>query len=179
MKRTLLPLCLTMVATGAQAATIDAAHSRITAQFTQMSVPVEDPFTRFSGTVDFDPARPEQARAHLEIDLASFDLGDPDYDAEICKPEWFDCARYPRASFEAAGAKPLGEARYELSGRLSLKGKTQDLRVPLTVTRADGGLAFDGSVTISRSRFDIGSAQWKDTVADAVKVSFHLVVPAP
>lgn len=178
MKRILLPVCAALATANAAAAAIDAAQSRITAQFTQMSVPVEDPFTRFSGTVDFDPAQPGQARAHLDIDTASFDLGDPDYNAEICQPEWFDCAHYPRASFEASALKPLGGAHYMLSGKLSLKGKTQDLQIPVTVTGADGANAFDGTVTISRSRFDIGGPDWKDTVADAVKVKFHIVVPS-
>ncbi|MBX6421049.1 MAG: YceI family protein [Nevskia sp.] len=160
-----------------QAGPIDAAKSRITAQFTQMNVPVEDPFTRFSGTVDFDPAHPERARAHLDIDLSSFDLGDPDYSAEICKPEWFDCAHHPRASFEASALEPLGGGRYALSGTLSLKGKTQDLRIPVTLVNLSGANAFDGAVTISRSHFEIGGPDWKDVVADAVKVSFHIVIP--
>jgi hypothetical protein len=43
---------------------------------------------------------------------------------------------------------------------------------------ADGVDSFDGSVPISRSKFDIGDPKWADTVADEVLVKFHIVAPA-
>lgn len=172
----LTPLLLALSA--AADVPLNAAKSSITAGFAQMSVPVEAPFKRFSGSVAFDPANPAQAKAHLEIETASFDLGDEDYNSEVRKPDWFDSAKYPKASFDASGLKSLGGNKYEASGTLTLKGKTQTLTVPVTLASAGGANAFDGTVTISRSYFNIGDAQWKDTVADPVSIKFHIVVPA-
>lgn len=176
----LLPLPLLLLALGAAAADtpVDTAKSTVTASFTQMKVTVEAPFKRFGGSIDFDPARPAAAKAHLEIDTASFDLGDEDYNSEVRKPAWFDSARYPKASFDASGLKALGPGKYEASGTLTLKGKTQSLTVPLSRKSEAGAEIFDGAVTISRAAFDIGDAEWKDTVADPVSVKFHIVVPA-
>lgn len=173
----LAPLLLALDAAAADTP-LNAAKSSITAGFAQMNVPVEAPFKRFSGSVSFDPANPAQAKAHLEIDTASFDLGDEDYNSEVRKPDWFDCAKYPKASFDASGLKALGGNKYQASGTLSLKGKTQTLTVPVTLSSAGGANAFDGSLTISRSNFNIGDPQWKDTVADPVSIKFHIVVPA-
>jgi len=177
--RRLLPLSAALLALAAAAADapLDARRSTVSATFTQMKVAVDAPFKRFSGSVDFDPTRPAQAKAHIEIDTASFDLGDEDYNSEVRKPAWFDSAKYPKAVFDASGLKPLGGGRFEAGGTLSLKGKTQALTVPLTVGNEGGAGVFDGSVTISRAYFNIGDEEWKDTVADPVSVKFHIVVP--
>lgn len=178
-------ICSAMVlvlATGAgvspaSAASVDSAKSRIDAEFTQMSVPVDAPFRRFSGDIVFDPANPAQARARLVIETGSFDIGERDYDEEIRKPEWFDSARYPTASFTAHGLKPLGGDRYQVTGTLTLKGKTQRLTVPVTIHDGAGATIFDGQVPISRDYFDIGGPDWKGVVDDRVLVKFHIVVP--
>jgi len=62
-------VCLTLPAA---AASIDVSRSSLTATFRQMNVPVEGSFKRISGDVVFDVARPQDARAALDIDLASF-----------------------------------------------------------------------------------------------------------
>lgn len=174
----ILPLPLMLLALGAAAADspFNAAKSTVSVTFTQMKVAVDAPFKRFSGTVDFDAVKPAQARAHIEIDTASFDLGDEDYNGEVRKPAWFDSAKFPKATFDASGLKPLGGQKYEASGTLSLKGKTQALTVPVGVKSEGGATSFDGTVTISRAYFNIGDAEWKDTVADPVSVKFHLVM---
>lgn len=157
---------------------VDMAASSISARFTQIGVPVDAPFRKFSASVDHDPAKPAEARARIEIDTASFDIGDDDYNAEVRKPEWFDSARHPKANFVAAGLKPNGAGSFEASGKLSLKGRTIDLRLPVSL-KSEGGLnIYSGSVSISRKAFGIGGSGWDDTVEDAVKISFRLVVPA-
>jgi len=171
----LAALLLTLGAAAADTP-VNAAKSSVSATFTQMKVAVDAPFKQFRGSVDFDPAKPAQAKAHIEIDTASFDLGDEDYNSEVRKPAWFDTAHFPKASFDATGVKPLGGARYEASGTLSLKGKTQTLTVPVTFKTDGDGSSFDGAVTISRAYFNIGDDEWKDTVADPVTVKFHIVV---
>ena len=176
----LLPLSLLLLALGAAAADtpLNAAKSTVSATFTQMKVPVEDPFKRFSGSIDFDPAKPAAAKAHLEIETASFDLGDEDYNSEVRKPAWFDSTKYPKATFDASNLKVLGPGKFEASGTLTLKGKTQALTVPVSQKSEGGADVFDGTVTISRAAFNIGDDEWKDTVADPVSIKFHIVVPS-
>lgn len=157
---------------------IDPAKSTITAVFTQIAVPVEAPFRRFSGRIDHDPAKPAEARATLVIDTASLDIGDDDYNAEVRKPEWFDSARFPQATFTAAGLKPVAGGAFEASGSLSLKGRTTALKVPMTVKTSAGASVYSGTVTISRKAYGIGDPTWDDTVEDPVKIKFTITVPA-
>lgn len=159
----------------ALAAPVDAGHSRLVAQYTQMNVPVEAPFRSFSGNVQFDPAQTAQASTHIEIDTGSLDLGEEDYNSEVRKPEWFDSARYPKATFDAKGLKPVGPGRYETDGTLQLKGKSQQLHLSLAVSQQNGATVFDGTVPVSRAYFSIGGPEWSDSVADQVLVKFHIV----
>lgn len=158
-------------------APLDSGKSKLSAEFSQMNVPVEAPFTKFSGSVSYDAAAPANSKAHIDIDMNSLDIGADDYNAEVRKKEWFDSAQFPKASFDASSLKPLGAGKFEAAGKLSLKGKIQELKLPVTLKSEGAGLVFDGSVPISRSAFNIGDPEWKDTVADQVLVKFHLVVP--
>lgn len=157
---------------------IDPSRSTLSAVFTQMGVPVEAPFKRFSGRVDHDPAKPADAKATLDIDTASFDIGDDDYNAEVRKPEWFDSARFPKATFTAIGLKPAADGSFEAIGTLVLKGRKADLKAPVTVKTEAGGSRYSGVVTMSRKAFGIGDPAWDGTVEDPVKIKFQLFVPA-
>ncbi len=156
---------------------IDAGKSRVAATFRQMNVPVEGVFTRASGSIQFDPAKPELATASLLIDTAGFDLGMEDYNAEVRKKEWFDSKTYAQASFVSTGFKALGADHYQASGKLSIKGRSVEVSVPVTVRREAAATLFTGSLPVSRKRFDIGDAGWNEVVDDIVTVSFRIVQP--
>jgi len=168
------------VAGAARATPVDAAKSTVSATFKQMGVPVEGAFRKFSGDVAYDPAKPTDARARIDIDLAGFDLGDPEYNKEVLKKEWFNAGQYPKASFVTTAVKPAGAGKFDATGTLSLKGKTQTLTVPVTIAPGAGGNVFSGALPIKRLAFDIGEGDWKDTgmVADEVLIKFKLAVPA-
>jgi polyisoprenoid-binding protein YceI len=64
-----------------------------------------------------------------------------------------------------------------VTGKLTIKGKSQTVVVPVTVTQQGATQAFDGALPIKRTQFDIGTGEWKDTsvVADEVVIKFHIV----
>ena len=57
---------------------IDTAKSTVSAVFKQIGVAVESRFMKFGAQIDFDAASPDASKASVDIDIASFDLGDPD-----------------------------------------------------------------------------------------------------
>ncbi len=73
-----LSLALPVVA--ASLLKIDPAKSSIGAVFKQMNVPVEAKFKKFNAQISYDNVKPENSKANIEIDIASFDLGDPEPD---------------------------------------------------------------------------------------------------
>lgn len=158
-------------------AQVDLAKSSITAVSKQMNVPVEGAFKKFSARVSFDPAKPAAGSAQITVDVGSYDLGDPGYDAQVAGKDWFDAKTYPTASFTSSGIAAAGSNRYNVTGTLTIKGKSAVVTVPVTLTQAGDAQALDGTLPVKRSQYDIGTGEWKDTsiVADEVAIKFHLV----
>jgi polyisoprenoid-binding protein YceI len=156
---------------------VDAARSSITAVSRQMNVPVEGRFRRFTAQVSFDPARPADAKAQVEIDIASFDLGAEEFNREAARKEWFDATRYPKATFVTSAVKAAGPGRFEAAGKLTIKGRTMDVVAPVSFKAEDNQNVFEGMVPIKRLQFNIGEGEWKDTstVADEVQIKFRIV----
>jgi polyisoprenoid-binding protein YceI len=158
-------------------ADVDVSKSKVTATSKQMNVPTEGTFKKFSAQLDFDPTKPAAGSAKLSIDTASYDLGDESYNQQVRGKDWFDSAAYPQATFVSSTIAPAGGNQFKVSGKLTIKGKSENVTVPVTVTQQGTTQTFDGTLPIKRSAFEIGSGEWKDTsvVADEVLIKFHIV----
>lgn len=157
------------------------AKSQVTFVFKQMGVPVTGNFGKFAAQVGFDPAKPETAKASMDVDLASIDAGGDEANEEVKSKNWFHVQQFPKASFVASAVKPLGGNRYELAGKLTMKGKTRDVVAPLTFTPQGANGTFEGAFAIKRLDYGIGTGTWGDvdTVADEVQIKFKLTIAAP
>ena len=169
-------LAVTMAA-GAAPLKTDTAKSSITATFKQMNVPVEAKFRTFSAQLDYDPAKLDAARASVDITTASLDLGDPDMNSEVAKKDWFNSAQFPKATFVSSAIKPAGPGKLNVTGKLTIKGKSANVSFPLAVRTEGGKQLFEGALPIRRLAYNIGDGEWKDTsmVADEVVIRFRVV----
>ncbi len=176
MKPTTLLLAAALVATPVLAG-IDTAQSQVKFVFKQMNVPVEGAFKRFTANVRFDAKQPDRSRAEIEIDLDSIDTGSPDADNEARRKAWFDTANHPKARFSSKSVRRLAADRYEVSGPITIKGRTHEVTVPVRVQRSASATTYEGSFALKRLAFAIGEGPWADTdtVADEVQVQFRIV----
>ena len=176
MKGLLLASLLASAVAGALPLKSDPAKSSVTATFKQMGVPIEAKFKQFAAHIDYDAARPAASKATVEIQTASLDLGDPDYNKEVTKKEWFNTAQFPKASFVSSSIAAAGAGKLNVSGKLTIKGRSADVRFPLTVKTEAGKQVFEGQLPIKRLAFNIGEDEWKDTsmVADEVVIKFRV-----
>jgi polyisoprenoid-binding protein YceI len=177
--RTLLTAfaAVALTVAGGAFAQVDVSKSTVTATSKQMNVPVEGKFGKFTAQITFDPARPAAGTAQISIDTGSYDLGDESYNDEVRGKEWFDSKTYPAATFVSSAIAPAGGNQFKVTGKLTIKGKSQTVTVPVTVVQQGATQTFDGSLPIRRSQFDVGTGEWKDTsvVADEVVIKFHIV----
>ena len=173
-------LALSLSAAAQAPQKIDASKSFVRFVSKQMNVPVEGRFRKLDGTVAYDPSHPESAKAEVEVDLASIDLGSEEAEQEVRRPLWFNVERFPKARFVLASLKPAGAGKYDASGSLSIKGVTQEVSVPVTLTEAGGTRSVEGQFTVKRLGFRVGEGHWSDveTVADDVLIRFRLATPA-
>lgn len=155
---------------------MQASKSTVQFAYKQMGVSVDGHFKKFGGQLNFDPAKPTAAKASFDIDLGSIDVGAPEGNQEVAGKPWFNTKAFPTARFESGSVKALGGNRYEVAGKLTIKGKTQDLVVPATFTPQGNTGVFDGSFTLKRADFAIGEGSWAkfDIVANEVQVKFRL-----
>jgi polyisoprenoid-binding protein YceI len=162
------------------AGAIDPAKSSVSVTFTQLGVPVQAHFRKFNADIAFDPAAPAAASARVSVDIASFDLGDPEYNSELGKKEWFDTSRFPQATFVADSIKVVSAGKLEATGKLAIKGKSETVTVPVSVEQQGAAQVFTGSLSIQRRHFDIGEGEWRDTdvLADPVLIKFKMVKTA-
>ncbi|HWQ39449.1 MAG TPA: YceI family protein [Burkholderiales bacterium] len=161
----------------AQAQTIDYARSEIVFISTQMNVPVEGRFRKFTAQIRFDPKNLAASQAQIEVDLGSVDTGSEEADSEVKKKGWFNLAAFPTAKFVSTGVRQLGPDRFEAQGKLTIKGITRDITAPFTVKKSGTATAYEGGFTLLRLQFKIGEGVWSDTdtVADEVQVRFRIV----
>lgn len=146
----------------------------------QMGVPVNGKFGRFNAQIAFDPNKTANAKARIEIDMASIDAGSEDANDEVKGKDWFNIKDFPTARFESTGIKASGGGHYEASGKLTIKNVTRNVNVPFIAKIEAGGVVLEGGIQISRQQFGIGSGEWADesTVADAVQLHFKLIAAA-
>ena len=154
------------------------AQSEIAFVSKQMGVPVEGVFKKFDAQISLDPKKPEAGTVAFTIDTGSASLGIPQTDAELPKPEWFNAPKFPQASFQSGAIKGLGGGKFEVTGKLTIKGNVRDIVVPVSVTQSAGTSLASGSFTIKRLEFRIGEGDWGDTsiVANEVQVRFKLAL---
>jgi len=180
MKKMVLALFLfvPLLAVAAEYGNVQLDKSSITFESRQMSVPVEGVFKKFTAKVRINPAKPESGMAQIDIDLASIDAGGAEANEEVTGKSWFNVADYPKATFVSSSVKALGGGKFEAAGKMTIKGKTMEMRAPFTLKEEKGVLDVKGSFPLKRLDFGIGSGLWSDTsvVSDEVQIKFHLML---
>lgn len=185
--RTLLSLALAAALLGAafqpafaqaRPATLVAAQSEIGFTTKQLGVPVEGKFGKFSAAITLDPKKPETGSVAFTIDTGSARFGSAELDGEVSKPVWLAVARFPQATFQSTAVKGAGPGKFEVAGKLTIKGNVHDIVVPVQVAQAGGTSTASGSFTIKRLDFKVGEGEWTDTsmLANDVVVRFKLAL---
>ena len=149
-------------------------------QFTarQMGVPLEGHFKKFDAQVSFDPAKLATSKIVFTVDTGSATMGSRETDAELPKATWFNVPQFPQATFQSSAIKALGAGKFEVTGKLSIKGMARDVVVPVTLVQNGATTLATGALPLKRLAFKIGENEWADTsmVADDVQVKFKLAL---
>lgn len=167
---------LSPLAAQAQQALVPA-QSEIQFVSKQMGVPVEGKFKAFSAQVAFDPAKLATSKISFTVDTGSADIS-REANAELPKSVWFNVAQFPKATLQSSSIKRVSATQFEVAGKLSIKGVSSDVVVPVTLAQSGANTTATGEFPIKRLSFRIGEQEWADTsmVADAVQVKFKLTL---
>lgn len=130
-------------------------------------------FSDWSGTVKFDPENPDNAPdIRITVRLASASLGDATQDGMLQDAEFFASAANPTATFRSTSVESTGTNRYRARGTLSLKGASRPQTVNFTLSGSGMNRKVEGSGTISRSAFGVGTGESASGLDANVALSF-------
>jgi polyisoprenoid-binding protein YceI len=129
-------------------------------------------FARWSGTITMDPDRPETADIAITVDLTSASVGDASQDGMLRGAEFFDTSNFASATFRASSARRTGGNSYSARGTLDLKGQSRPQTITFRLTGSGLTRHVEGSATIARADFGIGTGSSGENLAPNVAVSF-------
>ena len=154
---------------------LQAPGSSLGFSFEQAGATSTGSFKQFATTFDYDEKNLAASKLDVKVQIASLDTQDKDRDSTLASADLFDVEKFPSASY-AANSLVKGAKGIEAVGKLTIRGVTKDLRIPLTIRATATGLELSGEATIKRLEFGIGQGEWKSTewVGDAVKVSYKV-----
>lgn len=154
------------------------AQSEISFTVKQMGVPLDGRFRKFDAQMNFDVAKPETSKIAFTVDMGSATMGSTETDGELPKAPWFNTPKFPQATFQSSAVKALGAGKFEVSGKLNIKGNVRDVVVPVTLIPSGASTTAQGVFAIKRLAFKVGEGDWADTsmVADEVQIKFKLAL---
>lgn len=158
--------------------TLQAQQSEIKFTAKQLGVNVSGQFKQFSADVKLEPKNLPDSRVQLTVDTGSATMFSAEADENLPKPVWFNVAQFPHATFESTAIRHVQGNAYEAAGKLTIKGVSSDVVVPVSLSQEAGMTTVTGKLPIKRLTYKVGENEWADTslVADEVLIDFKLAI---
>jgi polyisoprenoid-binding protein YceI len=135
-------------------------------------------FKQFSGTIDLVNNKAESSRVSIDIQTNSVLTDEPDLTKHLQTPDFFDVAKYPKATFTSTKIEPAGSTNYNVTGNFDLHGVKKSITFPATITVAPDSVSVNAEFSIKRQDFGLvypGKAD--DLIRDGVVIKLTLKVP--
>jgi polyisoprenoid-binding protein YceI len=131
--------------------------------------------TQPTGTLSLDKANLSASKVSVELPIANLTTGIPALNEHLAKPEFFDAAKFPTATFVSTGVKPDGATGATITGNLTIKGITKPVTLDAEFYGAGANpmnkkenIGFIATGTVKRS--DYGMSMAVPMVADTVEL---------
>ena len=165
----------------AETFTIDASHSSVDFTIRHLVSRMSGKFTEFSGTVEYDGAKPAATRIDATIQVASINTSNERRDGHLRGPDFFDAETHPLITFKSTKAEKQGDLLM-VTGDFTMHGTTRSIVLPVEVLgvgthpRTNKPVAgFSAETTIKRSDYGVNS--WTDAanvLGDEVKAVLNI-----
>ena len=150
--------------------------------------------TGVSGTVSFDPAKPTATTGKIVLATSSLHVDNPVMKDHIIGEEWMHVSKFPTIEFVAEKmikVKTSGTTTTAtIAGKLTVKGVTKKVNVPVRLTYLKGLLIKRNRVpgdllvlrsdfTIRRSDYGINAGNKEEKVSDKIELKLRVAGAAP
>jgi polyisoprenoid-binding protein YceI len=154
-----------------------AAGSNLAFEFNQAGAQSTGSFQRFATELAYDEKNLAASTLSVTVQIGSLDTQDEERDTALKGADLFDAAKFPTATYSARSLDKTPNGIVAM-GKLTLRGVTKDLRVPLTVRPTPQGLELSGTTTIQRLDYGVGQGEWASTewVGNDVKLTYKVTL---
>lgn len=157
----------------------DKSHSNLSFTYNHLGYSTTDGrFGDWDGALLIDKDTPENSSVEFTIQIDSLDTFWADRDTHLKSPDFFDAAKFPKATFQSTDVKKTGEKQLEVTGNLTLRGITKPVTLTVDVTALGEhpmakkeAAGFAVNTVIKRS--DFGMDKFVPYVSDEVAITFH------
>ncbi len=188
MKKKLLVTALFLLAfsTAAHADTyqIDAEHTAVTFKIRHLISYTQGSFNEFSGSFDYDPAKPEASKVTATVKAASIDTNVEPRDKHLRSADFFDVEKFPTLEFKSTKFESISPEKAKLEGLLTIHGVEKpvvfDVDVHGVAKDAWGNVrsAFTATTEINRKDFGLSWNKAVETggvmVGEEVKITLEV-----
>lgn len=136
-------------------------------------------FAKPNGTLWFDPEDWANSRVEVNIDLATLDLGDADFNARIARSDYLDTHEHRYAHFRSTRVEPHSATRATVHGVLSLRGQDTAISLDVTLNRQARSawslrrtVGFSATAILSRAALDMRAH--RSAVGDEVELRIEV-----
>jgi polyisoprenoid-binding protein YceI len=157
----------------------DKSHANLSFTYNHLGYSTTDGrFGNWEGALLIDKETPSNSSIEFTIDVTSLDTFWADRDNHLKSADFFDAAKFPKATFKSTKVEQTGENQLEVSGDLTIKDITKPATLTVNVTamgehpmakKPAAGFA----VTTVVKRSDYGMDMFVPYVGDEVTVTFH------
>jgi polyisoprenoid-binding protein YceI len=132
-------------------------------------------FKQFTGAIDLVKNSVEDSRVTIDIEAGSVVTDEEDLTRHLKTPDFFDVAKYPKATFTSTKIEPssAGGATHNVTGNLK-----KSITFPATIQVAPDSVSVNAEFSINRKDFGLlypGKAD--DLIRDGVVIKLTLKVP--
>ena len=164
---------------GAETLTITPENSKVEFVASKVTRTHNGSFKQFSGAIDLANNSAEQSRVTIDIDSASVVTDDDGLTKHLQTPDFFDVAKYPKATFSSTKIEPsTAGGTHTITGNFSLHGVTKSISFPATIQIAADKVSVNAEFSINRKDWGLvypGKAD--DLIRDGVVIKLSLNVP--
>lgn len=114
-------------------------------------------FRKFGGQIELVEQKPESSRVSVEIEMNSVETNEKKLAAHLQSADFFDVAKFPKATFVSTEIKPGGEggATHTVTGNLDMHGVKKAITFPATITITGDTVSMQSEFAINRKDFGI------------------------
>ena len=147
-----------------------------------------------SGTVSYDPEKPENTKGSIILDASSLRVDNPVLQEHMHGEDWLNVTKFKNIEFSFSNLKIISIQKHsvkaEAEGKMTIRNITSKMTLPVELTYLEGMLEkrnkVPGDLLIVRSKFSvkrddfgIRPGEYLDKVANKIDISINLAGASP